>query len=361
MAVRRPKSHKQLNTYRQKIEPLVPGFAILSQHIVITDPEGNILYMNKAAEEATGYGLKESFGKNPGDLWGGNMSDAFYSNMWTRVKKHKQPFMGEVRNTKKDGTECWQEILISPVLGAKKEIKFLIAIEPIITERKRKEEFRRDFISMISHRLRIPLTNTRWTLELLLNQEKIKPAEKKSLEVLYQQNKNIIDLVADLLILSRIEQGRIVVEKVDLEKEIKTIIAVAQANHPKVTFTFHPPKEIIRLNVNKTVALQIFFNIIMNAAEYSDQTTGKVNIQLKLQGRRGVFVCQDNGIGIPKKDQARVFSKFFRGSNAAQLKKDGTGLGLFIVKLITDNLGWKVSFTSAKGQGVSFTVSFPVR
>lgn len=283
MAVRRPKRVKQLIAKKRKIEPLIPEFETLPQYTIITDPEGNILYMNQIAEQATGYSLKESFGKNPGDLWGGKMSDTFYSNMWTRIKKHKQPFMGEVRNTKKDGTDYWQKILISPVLGAKKEIKFFIGVEPIINRTKKKDEFRQNFISMISHQLRTPLTNTRWTLELLLNQKKIDPAEKKSLEILYQQNKNIIDLVADLLILSRLEEGRVVVEKIDLAKEIKTIIAVAQANHPKITFIF-PPQRNYPTKRQQNIGVASFFQHHYERygifrsnnwkSEYSAQTSG---------------------------------------------------------------------------------------
>lgn len=360
MAVRRQISSAQLKAYKIKIKPLVPGFDALAQHVVITDPEANILYMNKAAEQITGYTLVEALRKNPGDLWGGNMPDEFYSELWDTIKKNKHSLMAEVRNTKKDGTEYWQELIISPVLDALGKIQLFIAVEPNITERKKNDKFREEFISIVSHQLKNPLTNTRWTLELLLDQKKISRAQKKDLEVLYNQNQKILNLVGDLLILSRVEKAQVDLARVDLAKEIKTIVAIAKANHPSVKITFQPT-QAVELSINKTLALQVFYNIIMNAAEYSNQKTGAVDIQLKVKGKQCSFICQDNGIGIPKKEQTRVFTQFFRGSNTAQLKEGGTGLGLFIVKLITDNLGWKVSFTSTKGEGTTFTVNFPLR
>lgn len=128
------------NQALEEIEILKQGFDLLSDLVTITDNNGIILYANEAVEKSTGFSMTEVIGKNSGDLWGGNMEEEFFKEMWHTIKIQKKTFIGEVINKKKDGTKSWHELRIYPVVDAKSEIKFFIGIQPDITNRKKIEK-----------------------------------------------------------------------------------------------------------------------------------------------------------------------------------------------------------------------------
>ena len=127
-------------TLAEEIAPLTPGFDLLSDHVIITDVDGHVLYMNAAAEKKTGYSKEEVIGKNGGKIWGGLMEKEFYTALWESIKTHKQTYVGEVKNRAKDGTEYWAELRITPVLDNDGNIQCFIGIEPDVTARKEADE-----------------------------------------------------------------------------------------------------------------------------------------------------------------------------------------------------------------------------
>lgn len=129
---------EKISKIEKELGPLSQTFDLIDDHIIITDPDANIIYANRATEYNTGYSREELIGKRP-NVWGNNMPKSFYEDMWRRIKIDKKPFVGEVKNKKKDGTEYWQELRIYPVLDEKGEIKMFIGIEPNITARKQAE------------------------------------------------------------------------------------------------------------------------------------------------------------------------------------------------------------------------------
>ena len=356
-------SEERLRNYLEVVRELGVAFDLLDDHVVITDPDGNIIYMNEAAERNTGFFREEAFGKNPADLWGGNMSQEFYERMWQRIKVEKLPFVGEARNRKKDGTEYWQELHISPVLWENGDIKFFIGVEPNITKKKEKEKFREEFSSMLGHQLKSPLTSYKWALEWLSKEGNLTGDQKEMIHALYEQNESLVNLVGDLLTYARIGSvSELKKSYIDLVKEIETIIERARAKHSQVAFSFSKGDGPLLCTSYASLVSQVFTNIIFNAAEYSDAEMGTVDLFLGREDNTIFFSCKDNGIGIPPEDQERIFLKFFRASNALKTKGKGTGLGLFIVKMITDNLGWDVSFESPleHSRGTVFYVRIPM-
>lgn len=355
MTLRTSLSKNELNQLIEQVEPLKNAFDILSDHVVITDENANILYANKAVERNTGFSVDEVIGKNPADLWGGKMSKDFYEKMWRTIKIEKKPFVGEVKNVRKDGKEYWQELHISPILDTHSKVKFFIGIEPNITDRKKKEQFRDEFISIVSHQLKNPLASIRWILDLLQKDEGLTTKQRQSLEDIYRFNLNLIDLINDLLVVSRMGKLETNKETIDLAQVIKRVIEEAKRQHPTISFSVSSDGTA-PLYANKILVLQIFINIIANAAEYCNKNSGQVVVKLFKEDGYYIFSCKDNGIGIPPEDQDKIFSKAFRASNAKQAKENGTGLGLFIVKMIADSFDWKVSFESMVGNGTIFFV-----
>ncbi|MEK7083238.1 MAG: HAMP domain-containing sensor histidine kinase [Patescibacteria group bacterium] len=240
------------------------------------------------------------------------------------------------------------------------EIKFFIALEPNITERKRREQFRDEFISMIGHQLKNPVTALRWTLDMLSRTGGLNAKQRDALETLYRETGGLRDLIGDLLVLARIENVEFKKEPIDLADEVEGIIEAMRRQYPGRTFLFEKNADTFPLIASRTLVSQVLTNIIGNAADYTDRASGRVEIRLKTESNVYVFSCKDNGIGIPPEDQPRIFSRFFRASNAAEKKSAGSGLGLFIVKMICDDLGWGVRLTSIPGKGTEITLTIPI-
>lgn len=118
------------------------GFDKLSDHVMITDSDGVILYANEAAARTTGYSVEEMVGKTPGELWGKQMDEAFYRNMWQVIKIDKKTFVGEIKNKKKDGTFYDAEIRIYPILNQDGEASLFVSIQPDISDRINNERVR---------------------------------------------------------------------------------------------------------------------------------------------------------------------------------------------------------------------------
>lgn len=348
-----------LARYLRDLAPLKAGFDLVHDHVIITDPDGRILYANAAAVKNTGYAHAEMLGKTPGQLWGGHMPTAFYQDLWRQIKIQRQPFVGEVKNVRSDGTEVWQELHISPVLDLRGQVKFFIGLEPNITDRKQREQFREEFLSILGHQSLTPLTSTAWALEWLLARGSLTREQTRHLRAMYHKNQGLIHLIEDVLFLARLGKGHPTVEPVDLAAEIRQMVAGLQARYPAVTFSFRPRGKFT-LVVNPPLARQIFSNLLTNAAAYADPRAGRVVVTLQRFPARYVFCCRDNGIGIPAADHPKVFTKFFRAANARARNTVGAGLGLFVAKMIADNYGWTMTFSSQPKTGTTFTVAIPL-
>src|SRR3989344_5533840 len=151
---------KEMEKFKQAVDGA-------SDHIIITDPEGTILYGNKAVENITGYTPEEAVGKKAGQIWGGRMSKEFYEKLWRTIKTEKKSFIGEVVNTRKNGEIYTAELRIAPILAKNGEVQFFVGIERDITKMKEVEQMKSDFVSFTSHQLRTPLTVIKWNSEML--------------------------------------------------------------------------------------------------------------------------------------------------------------------------------------------------
>lgn len=348
--MRIPLTTIELEQYLKKILPLKAGFDLLGDHVVITDENANILYANKAVERNTGFSANEVIGKNPGDLWGGEMPKEFYEKMWHTIKEEKKPFVGEVKNVRKDGTEYWQELHISPIFDERNEVQFFIGIEPNITERKEREKFREEFVSMLGHQLRNPLTTIQWIVEYLLKYSGITEEDKEKLETIYQEEKNLSKFITDLLMLARMEKGALRSEMIRLDEELAHYLNVVRQKWPAISFSFKNKVGSVALTTIKSLALQVFLNIMHNAAEHADVKHGAVVITLREKSQKIIFSCHNNGEPIPDDIQPHIFSKLPHST--------GEGLGLFLVKMICDYFGWQISFETGD-KGTTFDVVLP--
>lgn len=227
------------------------------------------------------------------------------------------------------------------------------------------DRLKSDFISVAAHQLRTPLSGVKWVLKLLLDGDlgTINTEQKDMVKRGFDTNEKMIQLVNDLLNVSRIENGKFgySFEKNDFGKLLKTLIEnselAARARGIEVlmedraqvgTFVFDAEKLLIA-----------FQNIVDNAVKYT-LPGGRVFISVEKQGDYVQVKIKDTGVGIPKSELHKLFSKFFRATNVIHLQTDGSGLGLFIVKSIILRHGGQVWVDSVEGKGTTFTVIVPI-
>ena len=192
---------------------------------------------------------------------------------------------------------------------------------------------------------------------------KITEEQKNFINRGYESNERMIHLVNDLLNVSRIEEGRfkysfseahleLIVE--DIIQELRHEI---EKNELKVTIE-KDKKPLPKLKVDAPKIRLCLENLIDNAVRYTPPG-GKINIKISAEDNHALFILKDSGVGIPKKQQPRIFTKFIRGDNVVRMQTEGTGLGLFIVKNIIERHKGKVWFESEEGKGTTFYVTIP--
>lgn len=238
------------------------------------------------------------------------------------------------------------------------------------SELKALDQAKDEFISMASHQLRTPLTAVRGYTSMVMEGDfgKVTKEQQETLKQAFDAATRMTRLVDDLLNVSRIQSGKFKLERtqVDLNKvlpeEISMLGTAAEMKH--VTITFHEPKTpvpILQIDEGKT--RQCLMNLMDNAIYYSSTVEGggKVDVNLESDADWVSFTVKDNGIGVPKAEQAKLFKKFYRAPNAQKTRPDGTGLGLFLVGRVTKDQGGEIIFESEEGKGSTFGFKLPVK
>jgi signal transduction histidine kinase len=173
----------------------------------------------------------------------------------------------------------------------------------------------------------------------------------------------MVRLIGDFLNVSRLQTGKFIIEKhpVDLAKLVqREIDGLAQnAAGRGMTFTYTKPKNIPILELDENKIQQVVMNFADNAIYYSKEHA-KITISLKKVGDFVEFRVTDTGIGVPKSEQANLFNKFFRATNARRARPDGTGVGLFLAKKVIDDHHGSIIFESKEGKGSTFGFRLPI-
>ncbi|MEF3691535.1 MAG: HAMP domain-containing sensor histidine kinase [Candidatus Moraniibacteriota bacterium] len=222
-----------------------------------------------------------------------------------------------------------------------------------------------EFVSIISHQLKTPLTGVSWQVELFNTKYKegLNEKQKEILKNIELSNAVISRMVNDLLDVARIDQNNLFTKKeeIDIVSVIRKVIekneVLGKDNNVKIKFLVDDNMPKIIGDEKKTEV--VLDNLISNAVKYNKKG-GEVSIKVRKDVSKATISIRDNGIGIPKEDQEMIFDKFFRSDNAATQEVSGTGLGLFIAKNIIERSGGKIWFHSTEGEGSVFFVALPL-
>lgn len=225
------------------------------------------------------------------------------------------------------------------------------------------DETKDEFISMASHQLRTPLTSVKGYLSMVLDGDagKISETQQQLLNQAYVSSQRMVYLIADLLNVSRLKTGKFIINAAPtnladmVESEITQLTQVAKSRN--LTLTFNKPENFPELMLDETKTRQVVMNFVDNAIYYTP-SGGKIKIELTTDRSSVYFIVKDNGLGVPKAEQAHMFSKFYRATNAQKARPDGTGLGLFMAKKVITDQGGTILFESTENKGSTFGFKF---
>lgn len=224
------------------------------------------------------------------------------------------------------------------------------------------DELKDDFISMASHELRTPLTVIRGYAEFVGNDKEIGEESKENVRRIDMAAQQLDGLVADMLDVSRIEQGRMKFEFVDSDPRstVKEVVdsLMIPAKNKGLALSFEPEKSSA-ISVDLKRLKQVLVNIIGNSVKYT--TKGEVKVRLYVEGGSQIIRVSDTGIGMDADAQKNLFQKFYRIKTTETEGIQGTGLGLWITKQIVEKMNGVITVESIKGVGTHFILKFPVR
>jgi signal transduction histidine kinase len=190
----------------------------------------------------------------------------------------------------------------------------------------------------------------------------INETQREYLEEILYNNERMIDIVGVMLSVSRIEMGifRIKLQPTDISRIVDDVLSeiALQIADKNLAIEKHYVSPMPLISTDPMLLRIIFQNLIVNAVKYTP-AKGKIIVMLSIVNSEIHFSVQDTGLGIPKEEQGKIFSKFFRAGNVQQIDPSGTGLGLYIVKLIVSEIGGTISFSSEENKGTTFFVTLP--
>ncbi len=228
------------------------------------------------------------------------------------------------------------------------------------------DQAKSEFISIAAHQLRTPLAAIKWTLSLLIdeNTDNLTPEQKSLLMKGYESNERIIGLVNEMLVVTRIESGRIQFKQtpIHLEDVADSVMldfsGQAHVRHIKLSRE-KPPTSSPFVNADPDMMRNVMQNLVENAMRYTPDG-GTIVLTVTHTPQEVRVAIQDSGIGIPEHQKPSIFNKFFRADNAAKFRANGSGLGLYVVKSFVEKHGGKIWFVSTEGVGTTFIFTIPI-
>ncbi|RYG45596.1 hypothetical protein EON79_12255 [bacterium] len=227
-----------------------------------------------------------------------------------------------------------------------------------ITELRRLERIRSDFVANVSHEMRTPMTIIRAMSETLLDDDDADLKERYLTKIIGEVDR-LSTISQDLLVLSAAESNPVRKQSCDIACVLKDIInqLTPRAHEKGLELTYVGPDKLI-LAANPAQMIQVALNLVENALNYTPE--GGVTVDLRQAGTEVVFSVADTGIGVPSDHLARIFERFYRVDKARSRFTGGTGLGLSIVKHIVEAHGGRIEVKSILNAGSTFTVRLPV-
>lgn len=265
---------------------------------------------------------------------------------------------GEVRNLNIEGKSAVVNHVTRSVRGVAHDV----------TKEMEVDRAKSEFVSLASHQLKTPLTSIKWLSEMLVAEgaEPLTPKQEEYVKNIKSSARQMVELVNDLLNMSRIELGTLAITLSDFNIDTLVRDVWREQEHAaaqkKVTVNLVSDPSFPTMHADEKLVRMMLQNLLSNAIKYSREG-GTVDYTLSLMSvpKDTIYITvKDSGIGIPEKERDQVFQRLYRASNAQKLVPDGTGLGLYVIKIVLARAGGSITFESEEGKGTTFFVSTPV-
>ncbi|PIQ84775.1 MAG: PAS domain-containing sensor histidine kinase [Candidatus Omnitrophica bacterium CG11_big_fil_rev_8_21_14_0_20_63_9] len=331
--------------------------ASMTDSVCALDREGYVVWLNPAAQRVLGWTADQVFGKRLTELLRQPELEALIAEVVTQ----NQPRTQELRLY--GPPERILRLQAAPCEGGTTGAA-LVLVAQDVTETRRLENLRREFVANVSHELKTPLTSIKGLVETLLNGALEDPANNRRFVTLIEEDAVRLNrLIDDLLDLSRIESRALTLQlhPVPLRPLFEQVAATfqTQLQAGRVALTLSVPADLPPVKGDPERLRQIFINLIDNAIKFN-KSAGQVEITATVEGAMARVAVRDTGSGIPTEDLPRVFERFYRVDKARSRALGGTGLGLAIVKHLVELHEGRVEAHSRPGQGSTFTVILPL-
>lgn len=361
MAIENSRIHERLNKRKARWQAI---FEDTSDGMIITDGELRILHANTAFEKIINKKARYLKGKKINAIFVNDEDRLTVEKELKDIQNRNQKIHHDILLESKDRV-IWCSMNITFTDSSSfSEPRLIFSFEDI-TKNKELESSKSEFVNMVSHELRSPLTAVKGYLSLLKKEDfgKVSPKQLNFLNKVSYSTDRMVDLVESLLDVSRIETGkiRLIKEPVNIDRVFANVLRDLSDQLRQKNLTVKRDKERKKAYIygDKTRIYQIFYNLLENAIKYSFPN-GLIQTNLAITKNTALFSIKDNGVGIPSIEQKKLFTKFSRIDNVLSVSSGGTGLGLYIVKNLVSAHKGNIWVKSKENEGATFFVELPL-
>ena len=346
----------------------------LNQGILELSPSLAITRINTAAEEFLGVNRKEVAGRSfaqatATDIPAQNMRMVSFPYTTPSVECElpppaELPKEADVREVRIEKPTLRDLQIVTVPLTHSEHGVGLVRVLRDITRAKLISQSKNEFVSIVAHQLRTPLTAAKWSLERISSGELGNTSKKQAdrLTQITNTNDHLLELVGDLLLVSRIEADKVEhsTEEVNLTNIIRAALTRAKSLElaKELTITTSIPRKRIALQVDRGLLSKAIVTVLDNAVRYSEPG-GKVTVTLANDDRGTLLSVINTGLSVPPSEFNQLFNKFYRSTEAIKRHTEGTGLSLFITKHIVEHYGGTITARPHTPSGLEVFVSFP--
>lgn len=369
-ATKLEQANLEIRAEKERTEGILRFLQSIGEAVYAVDVNRKIIFINKKAAEF--------IGKSPMEIVGTHTTEHFvFESGQADAIEHQYPIR-EVLKRKEDIEFPHHTFIVkgekrlpvagaaSPIFDEDRQLLGAIVIFQDISEKYELEQMKDNFLSVAAHQLRTPLGSMRWNMELLLGGDlgRLSKNAREAIQQIYDNSQRMIILVNDLLNVSRIDQNRgredrqVIDVATIVTEAVKTMQPESDRRQVRLSVVRQGRKSPLKALLPPKHFHEAVENLVSNAIKYN-RSHGTVTVTLMKKDEKIRIEITDTGIGIPKADQPKIFSKFFRAVNAVRKETEGSGLGLSVVKSYVEEAGGRIMFSSEENVGTTFVIEIP--
>ena len=328
-------------------------------------PTGEVIFLNKQWLDFAGMGFENlrDFGYH--QMMHPEEVEAFQAGL-ADASRSGVPYASEMRFKNAKGEYVWHLNIAAPIFDEEGNVAMWVGSTTNIQSMKEEVQRKSDFVSMLSHELKTPVTSIKGHVQLLLRALRKEPAStltnrlQPSLSRIDQLLVQLTGLISDMLDMTRIDSGRLDLKKepLVLDALVTEVVEDFRLSHQQHVFQLDLESGIV-IQADKHKISQVLINLIANAVKYAPKSH-LVNISSEITSNEVLIRVKDFGIGIEEKDQQKIFERFYRVEGQSEFHYSGFGIGLYLGKSIVDAHGGRISLESHLDEGSTFTIHLPV-